>query len=767
MAFSDRLRKHFLPLLFLCLTIVCIFWKLFTLEQAFLSGDHREQQYPWASFYQDQIRDGQLPWWTTHIQSGFPILAEGQIGAFYPVNFLTFYFLPAKMAYNYGILLHYFLAAFFCYALLQKLGRSVWACVLGTLIFLYGSSQGGYFYYNYISQKVVIWLPLTLLLIENLFERKRLGTAFWLAIIFAFEIFGGYLQVAIYSLFYTGLYFVLRWLTQKEKGKTFALFTAACVLGAVISLVQLLPTFELALFSSRAGAPKAIAYIGSMNPLGFMTLLYPSWDGFLASEWYVGISGLFFFLWSWGRFKDPSAKPFFILTFLFLLLALGEWSPLYRLIIESTGFSSFRTPIKFLFFVTFSMTILAAYGWDEFWGSFPANARKAPTRIFIALTLAAVVAPVAIQYGLKTVKPALLPKFEDFVVKKFHGQPGHPHSEEDYRRNARSFYSAIQGQMDVFKDKNTRHEWLFLLGGLLLFILLVTDKIPGRISKSSVIVFLLLDLYLYGFTSIKPNLELFNTIDEPAKESSIITSLKSDPSLYRMTELFTAEAQEKRFPIFPSLNMIYKIDDLGAYSPLVMKPYKEFLEGWGGYINDSLSATPVDKEEMISRLSRLQAMNTKYILSREPLTSPALREIDQDHGVRLYQIDKPFPRAFFASSLPASIDEAKADGKAFVSIEHRNQQSFFLNVDAKENGYLLLTEINYPGWRVSVDGHTADLLSWAGIFRAVEITQGRHTVLFEYKPLKFFYAGYLSLLIIAGGFLAMLTQKILGRNNEA
>lgn len=750
----DRLRKHFLPLLFLSLTIVVLFWKLFTLDQAFLSGDHREQQYPWASFYQEQIQSGHLPWWTTHIHAGFPILAEGQIGAFYPINFLTFYFLPTKIAYNYGILLHYFLAALFCYALLQKLGRSVWASAFATLIFLYGSSQGGYFYYNYISQKVVIWLPLALILIERIFEKHRWQDAFFLSLVFAAEIFGGYLQVAIYTLFYTGLYFILRWLYRPEKGKSFALFTSACVLGILISLVQLLPTLELALFSSRANAPKAIAYIGSMNPFGFMTLLYPSWDGFLASEWYIGILGLFFFCWSWKRFKDPYAKPFFILAGLFLLLALGEWSPLYRLIIETTGFSSFRTPIKFLFFVTFSMTVLAAYGWDEFWAIFPRSAKGVPTRWFLVTVLAAILVPVLIQQGLEISKPKLLPQFEKFVVKKFHGQPGHPHSEEDYRKNARSFYGAIQSQVDVFKDKDTRIEWSLLLAALLMLAFSASGKVPQKGMRLGMIAFLLLDLYFYGFTSIKPNLESFKTIDNPEMESPVISHLKQDPSLFRMTELFTAEAQEKRFPIFPSLNMVYGIDDLGAYSPLVMKPYKEFLEGWGGYINDSLSATPVQKEKMLAGLPKLQTLNTKYLLSREAMESSLLKERVRDQGMILYELENPLPRAFFSTSLPAQIEQASANGQAKVSVEDYGQQKVEIKINAQEKGYLLLTDIHYPGWTASVDGKSEAILRWGKIFRAVEIQPGLHTVYFNYKPARFFNAELLALVLTVSGLLA-------------
>src|SRR3989338_8359357 len=74
---------------------------------------HREQQYPWAQFLQSEIHQFRLPWWTTRIHCGFPLLAEGQIGAFYPLNLLFLFFLPLKWAYNYEILFQYVLGALF------------------------------------------------------------------------------------------------------------------------------------------------------------------------------------------------------------------------------------------------------------------------------------------------------------------------------------------------------------------------------------------------------------------------------------------------------------------------------------------------------------------------------------------------------------------------------------------------------------------------------------------------------------------------------
>ena len=290
-------KKEFWIFAAFALIIVAFFWDLASLKHAFLSGDHREQQYPWAKFYQEQIRHFSLPWWTPDFHCGFPLLAEGQIGAFYPLNYLFFLILPVKIAYNYIILFQYWLGAAFFYAFLRRLKISVFPSWMAVLIYLFGSTQGGYFYYNYICQKVVIWLPLTLILIDRLVENKNRRDAFWLAAVFAVQIFGGYLQVTVYSIFYSVLYFLFRWSEKKDRQALF-LFGGAGLLGIFFSLVQLLPTLELSVLSSRAGAEKGLAYVGSMNPAGLATLFYPSWDGLLGSELYIGLAGLLFVFFS-------------------------------------------------------------------------------------------------------------------------------------------------------------------------------------------------------------------------------------------------------------------------------------------------------------------------------------------------------------------------------------------------------------------------------------------------------------------------------------
>ncbi|MCI0628415.1 MAG: YfhO family protein [Acidobacteria bacterium] len=51
-----------------------------------------------------------------------------------------------------------------------------------------------------------------------------------------------------------------------------------------------------------------------------------------------------------------------------------------------------------------------------------------------------------------------------------------------------------------------------------------------------------------------------------------------------------------------------------------------------------------------------------------------------------------------------------------------------------QDGYVLLNEIDYPGWKATVDGQPAEILRADGIFRALWVPAGSHRIDFRFWP---------------------------------
>ena len=52
-------------------------------------------------------------------------------------------------------------------------------------------------------------------------------------------------------------------------------------------------------------------------------------------------------------------------------------------------------------------------------------------------------------------------------------------------------------------------------------------------------------------------------------------------------------------------------------------------------------------------------------------------------------------------------------------------------------GWLVLTDLSYPGWKAYVNGHEAPILHANYLFRAVRLSPGESEVRFEYQPTSF------------------------------
>jgi len=92
------------------LLLVITFWPAVTLREIFYFGDIYRHFYPLRMAYARAMAGGHLPLWTSSLVAGYPLLAEGQIGALYPPNIILCALLPVDVALNVSILAHFLLA---------------------------------------------------------------------------------------------------------------------------------------------------------------------------------------------------------------------------------------------------------------------------------------------------------------------------------------------------------------------------------------------------------------------------------------------------------------------------------------------------------------------------------------------------------------------------------------------------------------------------------------------------------------------------------
>jgi hypothetical protein len=138
-------------------------------------------------------------------------------------------------------------------------------------------------------------------------------------------------------------------------------------LGALIASAQLLPTLELSRQSIRAtGLDFADAAAFSLPPNTLLTTLLPTiGDPPRTTEWlgYVGVAAGLLAIYGLVRRPRPEAVWLASFALVGLLLAFGQFTPLYSLAFSFVpGVRLFRVPARWLSYWTIGTALLAGYG---------------------------------------------------------------------------------------------------------------------------------------------------------------------------------------------------------------------------------------------------------------------------------------------------------------------------------------------------------------------------------------------------------------------
>ena len=67
-----------------------------------------------------------------------------------------------------------------------------------------------------------------------------------------------------------------------------------------------------------------------------------------------------------------------------------------------------------------------------------------------------------------------------------------------------------------------------------------------------------------------------------------------------------------------------------------------------------------------------------------------------------------------------------------------------VTIDAPSDGLVVLTQQMGDGWRATIDGVAAETVQ-AGVFRAVRLGAGHHTIIWRYRPLPLFAGAFVTI----------------------
>ncbi|HEU5088707.1 MAG TPA: YfhO family protein, partial [Roseiflexaceae bacterium] len=80
-----------------------------------------------------------------------------------------------------------------------------------------------------------------------------------------------------------------------------------------------------------------------------------------------------------------------------------------------------------------------------------------------------------------------------------------------------------------------------------------------------------------------------------------------------------------------------------------------------------------------------------------------------------------------------------------VTIARRDSDMVVLEASLDAPAIIVLTDAYDAGWKVTVDGQSADLLRANAMFRGVGVAAGQHVIVFRYQPAPVLWGGSASI----------------------
>lgn len=220
--------------------------------------------------------------------------------------------------------------------------------------------------------------------------------------------------------------------------------------------------------------------------------------------------------------------------------------------------------------------------------------------------------------------------------------------------------------------------------------------------------------------------------------------------------------------LVPNTAAMYGLEDARGYEAMTFRRLEETYPLWSQPVHMWFNA--------VGDLDRpfLSMMNVRFAITPTWMPVPAgWVEILTDHGTRLLENTRVLPRAFVPKSVrrgagdPVAEMAAETDFSQRAWIEgphewterpngpgevveiHDAPNGYALVADMKGDGWVIITQSAWKGWRISIDGRRARYEYGNHAFLAVLVPFGRHELRLTYMPQSFVIGRAISILTVA------------------
>lgn len=696
----------------------------------------------------------QFPMWFNSRLGGMPSIDALFGDAMYAPTLLLGAVQPISRALGLRLVLHVFLAGLFFFLLLRR-GYRMPACIagIGGALYMLNPEFFSHIYPGHDGKMFVIaWLPFVMWQLKVLVDKPGLLNSTLLSFGIAMCMFSSQIQMCYFMMWGLFLYWaisaVLLWIHKKKISPIAVMtgyFCLAIFLGIGLSLIQFLPPFMFVrdAFSVR-GVDRGFEYAASWSlhwPEVF-SLWVPEFGGFdvgnLQSYWsenpfklnteYPGAIALLFAILAIVQKPKPWRIFWGAVAALAVLYSLGAHTPVFYMAYYLVpGVKKFRAASMLMFWFSFSTILLSTLFFKDVVGDYFAGISETLRKKWIrglSLALGAITI-LAILFSVKG--------FVTGVMNVLTTALSDTQKQEIFDKN---FSSAFVPYLWVW--------WLFAGSSLALLLGVITNKVGKNAFLVAVIAIALIDLCRV--------------------DSRFVTTANAKPYFYAEQAVVDLQTEMKHEPFrcFTLPGALPRngegtlgLEGVGGFHDNELRWYRDFRGDPQdrNYYTNLLGVMQDGRpylrpENLKSGNAFLNIANVKYYLIRQGETlykvpnegalgrisfvsgyvvldssaiENALKNGSYDYRARVALLkepgNKPNPR--LDSLTPKQAD---VRWQAYTPNYRKAKVSLY------DNGFLRISEVYYPGWKILVDGVSVPVYRADLAWMAVAITKGEHTI---------------------------------------
>lgn len=744
--------------IFAAVTVVFFFGHLF--GGTYIWEDFTQQFLPFQIYAARSFSDGAVPFWNPYTFAGMPFLADLQNGFFYPGHQLMYLLSGGELGVGLAqfiIILHYFIAMVGMWRLAGEFRVSGWGRMYAGIA--YGLS--GMLVVHMIHPNMIYhmaFFPLVVAWFHRGLAGRSLRHTLQAGLTLGLVMLSGHPQTALYIIFF--LFSLTVFLTVRDlrsddpsRKKTLPLALGGAIVSMAIAAgifaVQYLPSRELAALSQRSEINYQQSLDGALAPKQLMTLVVPKLFGVVTGDvptqpmpedipFWLGQGGQTYLFWETAIFfgvvtlilsllglasrRLEGIGWFFAgMGLLGLLYALGDSFFIHPLLGKLPLFKDFRIPTRMAIYLTLGASLLAGVGLDRVIRTDEKN-ESLLRYLFIA-------GGGVLLVGFLTVAQ-VLPR--------------------------------MTGAPDLLIGPLSSTGITSLLVGIPAIVICyfgLKRKLPAIGTAIGLTLLCLIDLFSFG---VNQNASPINPMTQYETNDQRFAAFKAKPP----ADLF--RVQMRGVGNWSGAMLVLR--NQGPFSGMML------VEGYNPLLLQRIIPPAPSTEQSMDLL------NVKYGISIDTVAGQmgyAERQRTYSHAWMVFNAqvgsaadvermmksgEVDLKTVALLEKEPSIKPNGSGSGSATVTAYEANRIEVKTTADAP--GILVLSEIYYPSWTVTVDGKDAELLNVDWSLRGVALPAGDHTVEMRFESDAYGTGMWISILTFLAAVGGIVFLWLRGRNKK-